>query len=75
MKGNDPDPNKFFKWTIEIEINEVWVADGFEITADRIQEMIQEALGFSREEETRVSVIAAPHPDEIRKAQGYEVTV
>lgn len=43
---NEPDPSKFFKWTVEIEINEIWVADGFEVTADGIKEMIQEAIGI-----------------------------
>lgn len=69
---NEPDPSKFFKWTVEIEINEIWVADGFEVTADGIKEMIQEAIGFSYEHETRVRVIQAPAINEIRKAQGYE---
>lgn len=48
------------------------MADGFEITAERIQEMIQESIGYSYESETRVRVTAAPDPKEIRKAQGYD---
>ena len=69
--ATEPDPKKFFKWAVEIEINEVWVADGFEVTAERIQELIQEAIGYAYDHESRVRVIAAPDPEEIRKAQGY----
>lgn len=71
LKTDEPDPNKFFKWTVDIEVNEVWVADGFEVTAERLQEMLQEAIGFSYESETRVRVVKAPSEQEIRKAQGY----
>jgi len=69
---NEPNPNKFYKWTVEIEVSEVWVADGFEVTAERLQEMLQEAIGFSHENETRVRVVKAPTVNAIRKAQGYE---
>lgn len=69
---NEPDPNKFYKWTVEIEVNELWVADGFQIDADMVQEMIQGRIGYSYEHETRVRVVKAPSVDEIRKAQGYE---
>lgn len=68
---DEPNPNKFYKWTVEIEVNEVWVADGFEVTAERIQEMLQESIGFSYESETRVRVTRAPKPEAISLAQGY----
>lgn len=70
---DEPDADRFYKWTVEIEINEVWVAGGFEITADRVQQMIQEAIGFARESETRVRVVASPDLKKIRKAQGCAV--
>lgn len=73
--SDEPNPNKFFKWTVEIEVNEVWVADGFEVTAERVQEWIQEAIGYSYDSETRVRVVKAPDPKEIAKAQGYESNV
>lgn len=69
--ADEPDPNKFFKWTVEIEVNEIWVADGFEVTAEGVKEMIQEAIGYSYEHETRVRVVSSPDPTEIKKAQGY----
>jgi hypothetical protein len=69
---SEPNPRKFFKWTVEIAVNEIWVADGFEITADKIQEALQTMIGYSYENETRVRVITAPASAAIRKAQGYE---
>lgn len=67
----EPNPNRFYKWTVEIEVNEVWVADGFEVTAGRLQDMLQEAIGFAHDNETRVRVIKSPSDTSIRKAQGY----
>lgn len=72
MRDDEPNPNKFFKWVVEIEVNETWVADGFEIDADMIQEMIQERIGYSYEQETRARIVKAPDPRAIRVAQGYE---
>src|SRR5690242_18883125 len=69
---SEPNPNRFYKWTIEIEVNEVWVADGFEVTAENIQEMLQERIGFAHDNETRCRVVKSPSVNSIRKAQGYE---
>jgi hypothetical protein len=67
----EPNPNRFYKWTVEIEVNEVWVADGFDLTDERLKEMIESELGYSYSHETRVQVLKAPSPKKIRRAQGY----
>ena len=63
-------PSMRFRWRIEIEIDEVWVADGFEVTEDRIHDMVVSAIGFARPDEVLVRILASPHPDEILQAQG-----
>lgn len=66
---------KFFKWTVEIEVAEVWVADGFDLDDDRAQGMLERELGWAYSHELRSTVLSAPDPAEIRKAQGYTDTV
>lgn len=72
-------PPQRFTWTatIEIEVDRVWVADGFELTPDRLNRMlarmIEYELGYATPDEVfaRGSVTAAPSADAIRAAQGY----
>jgi len=68
-----------FKWTVEIEVDATWVADGFDITEyvkgndggpDALIDMGEVAKWF-RTDEATVKVIAAPDPKDIRREQGY----
>jgi hypothetical protein len=62
-----------FKWTVEIEINPIWVADGYEATPMRIKDAILNYdLGYAMESEVRVKAIKSPPKKDIRKAQGYK---
>lgn len=71
-KSDEPDPNKFFKWTVEIEVNEVWVADGFQVTEEGLRDAFQEYfLPLSTEGEVKVAVVKTPTVKALRKAQGY----
>jgi hypothetical protein len=64
---------KFFKWTVEIEISEVWVADGYEVEAERLKDTILEhSLGYAFDTEVKVKVLSKPSIKAIRKVQGYE---
>lgn len=63
--------SKKFKWTVEFEVDKVWVADGFELTNDRAKAMIEHQLGYAYPHETKAKVIVAPNQKDIRKAQGY----
>lgn len=63
--------NKRFKWTVEIEVDETWVEDGFDLTDERAKEMVMSDLRYAYGHEISCKVIAAPAPAEIRKAQGY----
>jgi hypothetical protein len=62
-----------FRWTVEFEVDELWVADGFNLTAERAKDMIERALPHSYAPETAARIISAPGAEAILKAQGYKV--
>lgn len=66
--------SKFFKWTVEIEVSETWVADGFDATNERIHSMLAHDLRYAYGHELRAKVIKRPSDDEVAEAQGYTTT-
>jgi hypothetical protein len=60
-----------FKWVVEFEVTETWVADGFNITQGKAIDMIANVLPFASGAEFKAKVIEAPDPKLIRKTQGY----
>lgn len=63
--------NKKFKWVVEFEVDETWVADGFQLNEERAKSMIENALPYSYPSETAVKVLKAPALAKIMKTQGY----
>ncbi len=61
------------KWTIEIEVDDTWVADGFDMDDERAHIMLHEHLPWARDHELEARVTKAPNPNVIRKLQGYPV--
>jgi hypothetical protein len=68
---SDPDPKKFYKWTVELEVNAVWVADGFDLDDERALHILQAHLGYARSHELKARVIQAPDADEVAQEMGY----
>jgi hypothetical protein len=64
---------KFFKWTVEIEVADTWVEDGFDLTEERLESILQHVLPYSYSHETKGKVLKAPDSKTIRKLQGYAV--
>lgn len=62
--------SKTFKWTVEFEVAECWVADGFNLTDERAQDMIANDLGWADGSEISARVVKAPEPERIAKVQG-----
>ena len=61
------------KWTVEFEVEDVWVADGFELTDERALDMLSHDLSSAIiGMELSAKVISAPTPEEIRRLQGYD---
>jgi len=66
---------KTFKWVVEIEVDEVWVADGYEATADRIKEAILEySLGWAHDHEVKTKLLKQPTKASIDKLHSYRKT-
>lgn len=61
-----------FKWTVEFEVDEIWVADGFDLDDERALSMLNNDLRFASTQELGAKVIKSPDSSEIRKAQGYD---
>jgi hypothetical protein len=62
---------KTFKWVVEFEVTETWVADGFNITDQKAMSMMEKALPFASGAEFKAKVIKAPAAKLIRITQGY----
>jgi hypothetical protein len=65
------DMGKRFKWTVEIEVDEKWVADGFNLTDDRALGMLEKHLAYAYSRELGAKVVEAPPDEEIASVQGY----
>lgn len=61
-----------FKWTVEFEVDEVWVADGFVLTSERALDMLSSDLGWADiSSELSARVVSHPDLESVAKAQGY----
>lgn len=63
---------KKFKWVVEFEVTENWVADGFEVDQRRAFNMIESVLPFASGAEFKATVIKSPDAKLIRKTQGFD---
>lgn len=64
---------KTFKWVVEFEVDEKWVADGFNLTNLKVTGMLEDKLPFASGAEFKATVIKAPDFKLIRKTQGYPI--
>lgn len=69
--SDEPDPGKFYEWTVKIRVSAVWVADGFDLDADRLHAMVSSDLGYATSREIECEIVTAPDQKEIRREQGY----
>lgn len=61
-----------FKWTVEIEVDETWVADGFNLDQDRADDWKNKLIAFAYDNEVSIKIIKSPSRKSIRKMQGYD---
>ena len=62
---------KTFKWVVEFEVSEDWIADGFNLDQNRATDMIATALPFANSTEFKATILKAPFATLINKIQGY----
>lgn len=68
-KGKDGRP--VYVWTVQFEVSETWVEDGFELDDEGALEMLAGRLGYAHVEvELNAKVLSAPSPKAIARAQG-----
>ena len=61
-----------FRFTVEFEIDQVWIADGFFLTADIALEMLGRELDFANVgEELDARMVKVPNLERVVRAQGY----
>lgn len=61
-----------FKWIIEVEVDEMWVADGFELDDRRVEDIMMHTLPHAYSHEIGGRVISGPPEEEIARAQGFK---
>lgn len=61
---------KWFKWTVEVSVEQSWIADGFDLDNERAKAMLAKTLPYANNAELRAKVITKPDRKLIRKAQG-----
>lgn len=60
-----------FKWTVEFEVDETWVADGFDLTDEQALDMLWSQISTAYRIEISAKVINRPRAASIARAQGY----
>lgn len=65
-------PGKFYKWTVEIEIVDTLVADGFDLTDAKITDIMARANPYAFGHEFKARVIARPADAEVAEEQGFK---
>jgi len=65
------DGEKFFEWTVKMRVHHSWVADGFNLTAERAHNMLTNDLQGGYTHEMQAEIISAPSDVQILKEQGY----
>lgn len=58
------------EWTVKIRVADVWVADGYEATAERVKDALITQHGYCYDHEIEVELVSAPAPADVHKLQG-----
>jgi hypothetical protein len=69
-KRANPTRTKYYRWTVEIEVHETWVEDGFDLTPKNVHDRVHALLPNAYGHEVRARVLSRPPRAAIRKAQG-----
>ncbi len=61
------------KWTIEIAVDETWIADGFDMTDERALDMLANDLKWANiGQELGAKVLTRPDDAKVAELQGYK---
>lgn len=62
---------KTFTWTIEVEVDRVWIEDGFDLDDEKATDIFLGALSMAYEGEVKARILARPPRSALLRAQGY----
>lgn len=62
---------RMHKWTVEIAVAETWVEDGFDITDERMHDIMTSTLSWAYGHEIACKVLTRPPDEDVAKAMGY----
>lgn len=63
--------SKMYKWTVEFEVSDVWVADGFLLTNERALDMLAAELNYANPDtELRARVVKMPNAEALSRERG-----
>jgi hypothetical protein len=62
-------------WTLQIEVTDNWIADGFDFDGDRCHELQESLIPYAHEGEVTVKVVGRPDPTVIRQLQDGTIAV
>lgn len=62
------------KWTIEIGVDPLWVADGFDMTDERAKQMLEEHIQYAMGHEVSAKVLRRPPEQLIKGLQSGAVS-
>lgn len=65
---------RYYEWTMKIRVAATWVADGFDLTAERAHDMVRHDLGYATSDEIETEIVTAPSDRDIATEQGYPET-
>lgn len=60
-----------FKWTVEIEVSPNWIEDGFDLSPERMHNIMCRELSYAHGDEIGVKILKAPKREAIKGMQGY----
>lgn len=71
----DPNPDKFYTWTVELSVSATWVADGFNLAdeEDVATLLLEGRLSHACGAEVKGKIVNAPPAAEIAAEQGETV--
>ncbi len=61
-----------YEWVVRIKVDPVWVADGFNLTDDRMQRIMEHAMPYAYSHEIECEVLESPTDESIAAEQGYK---
>lgn len=63
---------KALKWTVEIEIDETVIAEGFTLTENRVRDMLDSGMPAGSENKFTIRIVGRPESSEILAAKGFK---